>query len=67
MRESEVTNLGMVGVTTAAPTKAASPQQYPHTPEDLRKEPNYPIWVRLRASRRSRHRPSPRCSISWKR
>src|ERR687885_1123124 len=23
--------------------------QYPHTPEDLRKEANYPIWVRLRS------------------
>src|ERR1700704_205502 len=33
--------------------KAADPQQYPHTPEDLRKEPNYPIWVRLRAGDRS--------------
>ncbi len=30
----------------------ANPQQYPHTPEDLRKEPNYPIWVRLRAGDR---------------
>ena len=34
-------------------TKPASPQQYPHTPEDLRKEPNYPIWVRLRAGDRA--------------
>src|SRR5256714_14995443 len=33
--------------------QGASPQQYPHTPEDLRKEPNYPIWVRLRAGDRS--------------
>jgi RNA polymerase sigma factor FliA len=33
--------------------KAASPQQYPHTPEDLRKEVNYPVWVRLRAGDRS--------------
>src|SRR5260370_25866083 len=33
--------------------KVADPQQYPHTPEDLRKEPNYPIWVRLRAGDRS--------------
>src|SRR3982074_1438706 len=33
--------------------KAVDPQQYPHTPEDLRKEPNYPIWVRLRAGDRS--------------
>src|SRR3981081_517073 len=33
--------------------KATDPQQYPHTPEDLRKEPNYPIWVRLRAGDRS--------------
>ena len=37
----------------ATATKAASPQQYPHAPEDLRKEPNYPIWVRLRAGDRS--------------
>jgi RNA polymerase sigma factor for flagellar operon FliA len=38
----------------AAPVlkKATDPQQYPHTPEDLRKEPNYPIWVRLRAGDR---------------
>ena len=36
----------------AIATKAAAPQQYPHTPEDLRKEPNYPIWVRLRAGDR---------------
>jgi RNA polymerase sigma factor FliA len=35
---------------TTPPTlkKPADPQNYPHTPEDLRKEPNYPIWVRLR-------------------
>ena len=32
--------------------KAAEPKQYPHTPEDLRKEANYPIWVRLRAGDR---------------
>src|SRR5919198_3732555 len=31
-----------------APSKAGTPQPYPHTPEDLRKEVNYPIWVRLR-------------------
>jgi RNA polymerase sigma factor for flagellar operon FliA len=42
----------MVGVTTATRTKAGSAQPYPHTPEDLRKEPNYPIWVRLRAGDR---------------
>src|ERR1700704_716868 len=36
-----------------SPKKAADPQQYPHTPEDLRKETNYPIWVRLRAGDRS--------------
>ena len=53
MGEMELSNLGMPGATTATPTKAASPQQYPHTPEDLRKEPNYPIWVRLRAGDRS--------------
>jgi RNA polymerase sigma factor for flagellar operon FliA len=33
--------------------KPADPQNYPHTPEDLRKEPNYPIWVRLRGGDRS--------------
>src|ERR671931_828935 len=33
--------------------KAADPQSYPHTPEDLRKEANYPIWVRLRSGDRS--------------
>src|SRR6266851_3111650 len=51
----------MEGAIAASPTpsvglslkKAADPQQYPHTPEDLRKEPNYPIWVRLRAGDRS--------------
>lgn len=32
--------------------KAVDPPQYPHTPEDLRKEPNYPIWVRLRTGDR---------------
>src|SRR4030088_1538863 len=36
----------------AATKQAASPQQYPHTPEDLRKEANYPIWVRLRSGER---------------
>ncbi|MGI9147176.1 MAG: FliA/WhiG family RNA polymerase sigma factor [Chloroflexota bacterium] len=43
----------MPGATTATPTRALSPRQYPHTPEDLRREPNYPIWVRLRAGDRS--------------
>src|SRR3982074_1134458 len=51
----------MEGAIAASPTpslglgvrKAADPQQYPHTPEDLRKEPNYPMWVRLRAGDRS--------------
>jgi RNA polymerase sigma factor for flagellar operon FliA len=42
----------MEGAMAATATKPASPQQYPHTPEDLRKEPNYPIWVRLRAGDR---------------
>ena len=44
----------MEGAVAATPVlkKAADPQQYPHTPEDLRKEPNYPIWVRLRAGDR---------------
>jgi RNA polymerase sigma factor for flagellar operon FliA len=39
----------MEGAMAATPKPAASPQQYPHTPEDLRKEPNYPLWVRLRS------------------
>src|ERR1043166_9822167 len=39
--------------TTHALKKRADPQNYPHTPEDLRKEPNYPIWVRLRAGDRA--------------
>jgi RNA polymerase sigma factor FliA len=39
--------------TTLTLKKPADPQNYPHTPEDLRKEPNYPIWVRLRAGDRS--------------
>jgi RNA polymerase sigma factor for flagellar operon FliA len=39
-------------VATPTPKQAATPQQYPHTPEDLRKEPNYPIWVRLRSGDR---------------
>jgi RNA polymerase sigma factor FliA len=33
--------------------KPADPQNYPHTPEDLRREPNYPIWVRLRTGDRA--------------
>src|SRR5438094_6594098 len=37
---------------TATLKKAVDTHQYPHTPEDLRKEPNYPIWVRLRAGDR---------------
>jgi RNA polymerase sigma factor for flagellar operon FliA len=36
----------------ATDPQEARPQQYPHTPEDLRKEPNYPIWVRLRTGDR---------------
>jgi RNA polymerase sigma factor for flagellar operon FliA len=28
--------------------KPSSTRQSPHTPEDLRREPNYPIWIRLR-------------------
>ena len=42
---------GAVAVTPLV-KKAADPQSYPHTPEDLRKEPNYPIWVRLRTGDR---------------
>jgi len=37
-----------LATTTPTLKKPADPQNYPHTPEDLRKEPNYPIWVRLR-------------------
>src|SRR6266850_3618271 len=44
---------GAVAATPLNLKKPADPQQYPHTPEDLRKEPNYPIWVRLRAVDRS--------------
>lgn len=36
----------------AFPAKAAPSQPYPHTAEDLRKEPNYPVWVRLRGGDR---------------
>src|SRR5215211_8358123 len=51
----------MDGAVAAAPTvnmnagakPAAAAQQYPHTPEDLRKEANYPVWVRLRTGDRS--------------
>src|SRR3979411_378468 len=51
----------MEGAMTAAPTptpglgagKAAEPRQCPRTREDRVKEPNYPIWVRLRAGDRS--------------
>jgi RNA polymerase sigma factor for flagellar operon FliA len=39
-------------VATTMPKQAATPQQYPHTPEELRKDPNYPIWVRLRGGDR---------------
>jgi len=42
----------MEGAMAATPKPAAATQQYPHTPEDLRKEPNYPIWVRLRSGER---------------
>src|SRR5579872_166851 len=45
----------MDGSPAATPVmkKPADPQHYPHTPEDLRKEPNYPIWVRLRTGDRT--------------
>jgi RNA polymerase sigma factor for flagellar operon FliA len=36
----------------AADPRGDQPRSYPHTPEDLRKEPNYPIWVRLRGGDR---------------
>ncbi len=37
------------------PARAAGkdPARYPHTPEDLRREPSYPLWVRLREGDRS--------------
>lgn len=35
-----------------SPEHVADPRQYLHTAEDLRKEPKYPIWVRLRAGDR---------------
>ena len=41
-----------LGDRTVQKDRSANPQQYPHTPEDLRKEANYPIWVRLRAGDR---------------
>src|SRR5919199_994493 len=43
----------MEGAMAATPKQAVSPRHYPHTPEDLRKEPNYPIWVRLRDGERA--------------
>src|ERR671929_314050 len=45
----------MEGAVAATPTvkKVGDPQHYPHTPEDLRKEPNYPYWVRLRSGDRA--------------
>src|ERR1041384_1352061 len=38
---------GAQAVTTVI-KKAADPHNYPHTPEDLRKRADRPIWVRLR-------------------
>src|ERR1700687_1968010 len=48
-------DLDMEGAAVLTPTLSteASPKQSPHTAEDLRKEPNYPIWVRLRAGDRA--------------
>jgi RNA polymerase sigma factor for flagellar operon FliA len=43
----------VVAAPTLNPRKIVDPAHYPHTPEDLRKEPNYPIWVRLRSGDRS--------------
>ncbi|MDQ3808746.1 MAG: FliA/WhiG family RNA polymerase sigma factor [Chloroflexota bacterium] len=44
----------MEGPVAATPPKAApAQQQYPHTPEDLRKEASYPIWLRLRSGDRT--------------
>ena len=37
----------------AADSKAASARHYPHTPDDLRAEANYPLWVRLRSGDRA--------------
>src|SRR5918912_3917184 len=53
LETNQVPTRGMEGAMAAIATKAAAPQQYPHTPEDLRKEPNYPIWVRLRTGDRA--------------
>src|ERR1041384_5762276 len=55
MLERMASDLDMEGGAVLTPTlsKDASPKQYPHTAEDLRKEPNYPIWVRLRAGDRA--------------
>jgi RNA polymerase sigma factor for flagellar operon FliA len=35
------------------PKAAATPHQYPHSPDDLRQEPSYPMWVRLRSGDRA--------------
>jgi RNA polymerase sigma factor for flagellar operon FliA len=43
----------MEGAMAAATKPAPNAQQYPHTPEDLRKEANYPFWVRLRSGDRA--------------
>jgi RNA polymerase sigma factor for flagellar operon FliA len=38
---------------TRASETPAEPRNYPHTAEDLRQEPDYPIWLRLRSGDRS--------------
>jgi RNA polymerase sigma factor for flagellar operon FliA len=43
---------GSVNMTRAL-EKPAEPRHYPHTAEDLRKEPDYPIWLRLHSGDRS--------------
>jgi RNA polymerase sigma factor for flagellar operon FliA len=39
--------------TASAAGASATTVSYPHTPEDLKNEPNYPVWVRLRGGDRT--------------
>lgn len=48
----ETVGKAMDGAMAASAPAKNNAHQYPHTPEDLRKEPNYPIWVRLRGGDR---------------
>ena len=43
----------MERMTTANAAVGAATVSHPHTPEDLKNEPNYPLWVRLRAGDRA--------------